>query len=243
MTKKLIIMAAVGVVSFGGAFVLAWLTSPSSADSSDKPGAPAVAGAASEQTASPPAPHVTGGVGAASGAAEEGMTEQQLKNLILDVREKIREYDNRLQALAVREQRLQVAQDVLKKDIENLNNLRTELASTVAAIKSERDTLLKSRLEIDQAERVNLTTIAATYDKMDAPSAGKILTSMCATAGDSQTQGTGARKSYDSFDDAVKILYYMTERTKAKLLAELATSEPQLAAVLSQRLRQIAEKQ
>ncbi len=244
MTKKLIIMAAVGVASFAGAFVLAWLTSPSTADSSDKPETPPVAGAAPEQTAPQPAPHATEDAGAASGAVEEGMTEQQLKKLIQDVREKIREYDNRLQALAVREQRLQVAQDVLKKDIENLNNLRTELASTVASIKSERDTLLKSRLEIDQAERVNLTTIAATYDKMDAPSAGKILTSMCAAAaGDSQTQGTGAGKSYNSFDDAVKILYYMTERTKAKLLAELAASEPQLAAVLSQRLRQIAERQ
>jgi len=136
-----------------------------------------------------------------------------------------------------------MAQDLLKKDIESLNNLRTELAATVAAIKSERDILLKSRLEIDQTERTNLASIAATYDKMDAPSASKILTNMCAAAGDGKTQNAGAGKSYSTFDDAVKILFYMTERTKAKLLAELATSEPQLAAVLSQRLKQIAEKQ
>ena len=241
MTKKLILMAAVGVLSFAGAFVVAWLTRPSAPPPSDKPETPAAASAASEQSA--PEAHAPQGVVAASGTADKGMTEQLLKTLIQDVRDKIREYDNRLQALTVREQRLQTAQNLLKKDIENLNNLRTELAATVAAIKSERDMLLKSRLEIDQAERANLTSIAATYDKMDAPSASKILTNMCVAAADSKTQSAGAARSYVTLDDAVKILFYMTERTKAKLLAELATSEPQLAAVLSQRLKQIAEKQ
>ena len=54
-------------------------------------------------------------------------------------------------------------------------------------------------------------------------------------------QGTEAGKAYSSFDDAVKILYYMSERTKAKLLAEVATSEPALAAALCKRLKQIVE--
>jgi flagellar motility protein MotE (MotC chaperone) len=43
-------------------------------------------------------------------------------------------------------------------------------------------------------------------------------------------------------DDAVKILHYMTERTKAKVLAELVTSEPKLAAVLCEKLKQVVEK-
>jgi len=172
---------------------------------------------------------------------KKAMTEQQLKNLVQEVREKMREYDNRLQALSVQEQRLQVAQNVLKEDIESLNNLRIELASTVASLKSERDKLLKSRLEITQTEKVNLVTIAATYDKMESTSASKILTSMCKAASTSEAQGSAPGRSVSSFDDAVKILHYMTERTKAKLLAELATSEPALAAVLSQRLKQIVE--
>jgi flagellar motility protein MotE (MotC chaperone) len=245
MTKKIIIMTAAGLVSFAGAFVFGWLTHPSPAsppDKSEEP-APGVAGAQSEQRTAPqPEPVVTEAVDTASSPMKKAMTEQQLKNLVQDIREKMREYDNRLQALTVREQRLQVAQDVLKEDINNLNNLRVELASTVANLKSERDKLLKSRLEIDQAEKVNLASIAATYDKMDASSAGKILANMCAAGGD-KAQSTVAGKADGSFDDAVKILYYMTERTKAKLLAELAASEPQLAAVLSRRLRQIAEKQ
>jgi hypothetical protein len=44
-----------------------------------------------------------------------------------------------------------------------------------------------------------------------------------------------------AIDDAVKILYYMTERTKAKLLAEIVTGEPKLAALLCQRLKLISE--
>jgi hypothetical protein len=39
----------------------------------------------------------------------------------------------------------------------------------------------------------------------------------------------------------VKILHYMTERTKAKLLAEMVNSEPKLTAALCERLKQIAE--
>lgn len=42
-------------------------------------------------------------------------------------------------------------------------------------------------------------------------------------------------------DDAVKILYYMSERTKAKVLAEVVTTQPQLAAILVQRLKQVTE--
>ena len=144
-------------------------------------------------------------------------------------------------ALGVQERRLQVAQDVLKEDIESLNTLRIELASTIANLKSERDKLLKSRLEIDQTEKTNLVSIAATYDKMDVSGASKILTNMCGKQNTSEMQAVGAGNVSSSFDDAVKILHYMTERTKAKLLAELATSEPALAAAMCKRLKQIVE--
>jgi len=54
-------------------------------------------------------------------------------------------------------------------------------------------------------------------------------------------QSVEAGNTDSSFDDAVKILHYMTERTKAKLLAEVATSEPALAAALCKRLKHIVE--
>jgi len=239
--KKIIITAVAGLVSFAGAFVFAWFTRPSQVSLPEESKQTAVAGDKSEQALKQTRIGAMGAVDAASVPMTKAMTEQQLKNLVQDVREKMQEYDNRLMALGVQERRLQVAQDVFKKDIENLNSLRIELASTIANLKSERDKLLKSRLEIDKAEKTNLLSIAATYDKMDVSGASKIVTNMCGTAGAGQGQAFEAGQVSGSFDDAVKILHYMTERTKANLLAELATSEPSLAAALCQRLKQIVE--
>ena len=179
--------------------------------------------------------------GAPPGSMKKALTEQQLKSLVQDVRQKMREYEDRLQAIDMRERRLQVAQNVLKEDIENLDDLRVEVASAVTGLKTERDKLLKSRLEIDQKERANLVTIAASYDKMDVSGAGKILTSLCKPEDPAQADSLDGGGKSGGYDDAVKILHYMTERTKAKLLAELATSEPALAASLCQRLKQIVE--
>jgi len=242
MSKKLIIItAAAGLVSFAGAFVFTWFTHspqvslPEEMEQQAKAGDKSEPGLPQSQTAA------INTVAAVSGPMTKAMTELQLRNLVQDVREKMQEYSNRLQALAVRELRLQVTQDVLKEDIESLNSLRIELASTIANLKSERDKLLKSRLEIDQTEKNNFILIAATYDKMDVTGASKILTNMCGAYETSEMQSVEAGNTDSSFDDAVKILHYMTERTKAKLLAEVATSEPALAAALCKRLKHIVE--
>ena len=238
VSKKLIIVTATaGLVSFAGAFVFAWLAGPSAAARPDGLVQATLGSVGAEpappQSQAPP----TDNVGADSGVLKEAMTESQLKNLVHDLREKMRAYNDKLQGLEVRERRLQAAQDALSSDIEKLNGLRVELASAIANLKSERDKLRKSRLEISQQEKANLAAIAATYDKMDVSGAGKILTNMCAGADPNQLANGGG----GSFDDAVNILHYMTERTEAKLLAEIAASEPALAAALCQRLKQIVE--
>ena len=242
MSKKFIIItAAAGLVSFAGAFVFAWLTGPSQVSMPDESEQTVLAGDESEQGLVQTRTSTVSTVPAASGPMTKAMTEQQLKNLVLDVRQKMQEYSDRLQALGVRERRLQLTQDMLKNDIENLNTLRIELASTVANLKTERDKLQKSRLEIDQTEKTNLVLLAASYDKMNVTGASKILTNLCAAQDTSEIQAIEAGHTTDSFDDAVKILHYMTERTKANLLAELANSEPSLAAALCKRLKQIVE--
>ena len=231
MSKKRIIMiAAVGLVSFAGAFVFAWLTKSAPASQSGDSNEPTLGISKSDSGLELPQPE------AGTEVMKTAMTEKQLKNLVYEVREKIQEYNDKLRNLELREQRLQMAQDTLKEDIKDLNNLQLELASIVTGLKSERDKLLQSRVEIAKAEKANLESIAATYDKMDASSAGKILSSMCSNQIQSGTGSVGS-----SFDDAVKILHYMTERTKAKVLAELVTSEPKLAALICHRLKQIAE--
>lgn len=237
VSKKLIIITAAGLMSFAGAFVLGWLTKPPPASRIDESGQQALAGVETVPELPRPGVGVIGVVGTASDREKKAMTEKQLKNLVFEVREKIQEYNNKIENHEVLEQRIQSAQDTLKKDIENLNNLRIELASIIANLKSERDKLLKSRLEVALTEKDNLVLIAATYDKMDTSSAGKIMLSMCK----SQTQPEKVDSQGSGFDEAVKILYYMTDRTKAKLLAEVTTTEPKLAAFLTRRLKQVVE--
>jgi len=239
MKKKLIITIAAGLLSFGGTFAVAWLTAKTPAatqaqqtnaslEQSEELASPQAQPQASRREAS-----LAGLAPSENEATQEQMrrvmTERQLKSLVFEVREKIQEYDDKLQGLKSREQQLETAHSELKKDIDELNSLRIELASTIASIKEEHAKLQKTRIEIEKTEQANLITIAATYDKMDPASAGIILTNM-------------SKAQTGSPNDAVKILYYMGDRTKANVLAELSNTTPELAAYFCQRLKQMVEK-
>jgi flagellar motility protein MotE (MotC chaperone) len=231
--KRIIMTGAAGLVSFVGMFIFSWLTGGEAVSPAAVKPFVGATGEPSESLTIEPG--MISAVGPVSSDMKKTMTEKRLNSLVYEVREKIQEYSGKLQDLEVREQRLRRAHNLIKKDIEELDKLRIELASTVASLKNERDKLLKSRVEISKAEKNNMITMAAAYDKMDSESAGKILTEL------SKMQKGGVGGS--NLDDAVKILHYMTERTKAKLLAGLVTSEPQLAALLCQKLKQIIEKE
>ena len=223
MSKKLILMTVIiGAVSFGGMFAFAWFTTTT--PQAQVPEAEQTTSTQPEAGLQLTPPHMS----TTSGLAAVDST---MKSLVFEVREKIQEYDNRLGAVKIREQRLQRAQGTLKTDIEELNNLRIELEAFMVSLKSEQDKLLKSRVEIAKAEKDNLISIAATYDKMAPEAAGEILTNI------SQAKNSSA-------DDAVKILHYMSERTKAKVLASIAESkEPAISAYFCQKLKQIIEKE
>jgi chromosome segregation ATPase len=227
VSKKIIIItAAAGLVSFAAAFGLSFMRSKKAAQIAAEQQAKELARKAAEQSEQDKIAQALG-----TKDTNLALTEKQLEGLIYDVRDKIREYNKRMKELTSTEERVKIAQAQLKKDIEELADLRTELASTVAALKQEHERLLKSRIEIKESEQQNLASIAATYDKMNATGAAEIFTNMSRLDTD-QSKG---------LDDVVKILYYMNDRTKAKVLAELVNTEPKLAAVLSQELKRIRE--
>ncbi len=244
MNKKVIIIAAVvGLASFAGAFATGWFTRPPATAGAAEPnqtasastGAVAPTGPRSQIT--PPTLSPAMAASTDQAAAARSMTEEQLKELIVEVREKIQDYDRKLKEVETEKQRLQIAQQTLKKDIETLNNLRVDLAASVADVKSEREMLLKTRVEVATTEKANLTAIAAAYDKMDPTGASQILTNMATGA----TKNGNTVAAAANLDDAVKILFFMQDRTKAKVLAEMANEEPALAALLSQKLKQVQE--
>jgi flagellar motility protein MotE (MotC chaperone) len=235
----IIIASGAGLLAFAAAFAGAWLFGRSSQPSAETKTATA------QQTTTATQPEAEGSKSATAdsqtGANDEtettkGLTQKQLKSLVYEVREKINDYESKVKELDLREARLQMTQETLKKDIDELSRMKVELASMVANLKEQKSQLLETRAEIAKSEKANLTAIAATYDKMDPASAGKILINMCAK------QMESGRIEGGSIDDAVKILFYMTERTKAKLLAEMVTTEPKLAAVMCQRLKKIVEQ-
>jgi flagellar motility protein MotE (MotC chaperone) len=232
--KMVVITAAAGVVSFGGAFAVSWLTRPAPAEA---PAAEGRADAAQARKAGlSPLQVLTPTVGSPGDrTGTRAMTEQQLKDLVVELRAKMEEYDQKLKSVEKDRQRFQIAEQGLKKDIETLNNLRVDIAATAAGVKTEREMLLKTRVEVEQTEKANLTAIAAAYDKMDASRASEILKTMA--VGQSQS---GAAKKVGA-DDAIKILHFMQDRTKAKVLAEMAATEPALAATLCQKLKQVTE--
>lgn len=237
MNKKvLLITVALGAIGFAGAFATGWLTRPAAVKGSPS----SELGDGTGQTPSPgntPREVLTPSATSADNSNNtRAMAEDQLKELIYEVREKIQEYNTKLDSLKKGKQRLLVAQQILKKDINALNNLRVDLAATVANLKSERNMLTKARIEVDQAEKSNLRAIAAAYDKMDAARASEILTNMAI----GQSQNGGNRGT--GMNDAVKILHFMQDRTKAEVLAELVTTESGLAALLCQKLKQVTEE-
>lgn len=237
----MLIAVALGLLSFAGAFAFAWLTKPSPEASAAEPNQPIPTIAQESPSQQQSTDEVFSMNIISTETKTKSLTEQQLQNLIHDLQIKMQEYENKIYSLKTREQRLQIAQNLLKEDIGKLKNLRIELSSITANIKSQQDNLLRSKVEIEQIEQANLVSIAASYDKMDSASASTIITNMCISEEIVTEQDMVEASTSTSFNDAVKILYYMSERQKAELLAEIALSEPQLAAVLSRKLKRIVE--
>ena len=227
MLKKIILFTVIGIISFGTTFTFSMLRAKAkNAEKLAQAKAAKIEAlkiAENQQTSS--ADNNT-----SQANNEVSIQEEQLKKLIYNVREKIQEYNNKTKSLSVKEERLQITYKMIQKDLEGLNKLRTELATTVADLKQKQQEIENSMVKIEEIEQQNLVSIAATYDKMDPASAAIIMTNMSKT--------NNSKKSSD-IDDAVKILYYMTERTKAKVLAELTTTQPEIAAMFCKKLKTI----
>ncbi len=158
---------------------------------------------------------------------EMGMSETQLKSLIFDIRQKMKEYENNQKQIDQEKQQVEIARQTLQDEVERLNQLREKLNLSLATLKDKESTLQKTVLEIETVEKANLQRIAGTYDKMDPAQAGKILSTMAAN---------------NQMQDAVKIMYYMSDRIAGKVLGEIGTSNPEAAAALSLQLKRVKEQ-
>jgi flagellar motility protein MotE (MotC chaperone) len=212
--KKLaiIVMAALGVVSFVVSFLLSgWLgDSPQSAQAGTEDAA------AQQQELDLPE---------LAAAAPAPPQVKELDELIREMRLRMAEYSKKDKQLQQREKRLQLAQELLKKQATELESLRMELSTPLTRLKEAQAELQQSRVSIAKQEEANLKKTAAIYEKMDPASGSEYLTEMCANK---QEQ------------DVVKILYLMSERSAAKVLAEM--TDTSLAARLTEMMKRIQQE-
>jgi flagellar motility protein MotE (MotC chaperone) len=209
----LIIVAVFGIGVFAATFVVSrYLISPAKTQAAPQPPADGSA-TAKEAPKEAAVPELS------------GVEEKHLYELIKEVREKVRECQKREQELAEQEKRMQMTCQVIDREAQNLENQRLQLAAALTKLKEAQAEIEKTRVAIVRDEAVNLKKVSAVYDKMDAAAGSRILEGMC----------TNKQES-----DAVKILFYMQERSVAKVLAEM--TDKGLAARLCEQLKRVKEQ-
>ena len=213
--KKLIILVGLMVLSFGVSFALTSVLTK-----------PAPRPASADDAAKGPTPKgvLPGGI-QITAVKEVRPKEQQLQELVQEMRLKSSEYRTKLRKLADREKRLEIAQGLLAQEAQDLEDLRLKLVAQLPLLKEAKAELIQTRIRISRAESANLERLAKTYEKMDAAAGSEILSKMV---------------SHEQEEDAVKILFFMSERSAAKLLAEITDKD--LAARLCEKMKKIEKE-
>ncbi len=223
---QIIIIAALAIISFAGTFGVSFFLKkrasaiPKPEETSAQESAQASGG--EDEDYVPQAIFLSGG----DDSLSMSMTEKQLQGLIFDIREKIREHEKREEDIKEEEKRVKLAKEALQDEIDQLDNLRAELTTTLAKLREQEKELKRSVIEVDEVEKKNLQIIAARYDRMDIDHASKIMINMVEN---------------NQVEDAVKILFYMSERTSGELLGEIGDINADTASLLSKKLKRVKE--
>jgi hypothetical protein len=153
------------------------------------------------------------------------MKEKELNALIKELRLKMEACSSKEGELDKREKRIEMAGELLKKQAKEVEALQMQLNAPLMRLQQAKAELESGRVRIQQTEKANLKQTASIYEKMDSSSCGAIVVGMCKNSQE---------------DDAAKILFYMSPRAAAKLLA--AVPDKDLVAKLCQKLKKIQEE-
>ncbi len=213
---RLMMIAGLGLLSFAGFFLLSVLTQPTEVTR--------------EQLEAKQGQAVQGMQRALASAAIGKLEtlspkERVLDQLIKEMRTEITAYEQRKRELTLLEKRTQLAQEALRRQVQELENLRIEVASALTPLKEERAKLQRERIRIDREEAANLKRVALVYEKMIPQAAAATLERMM---------------SNQQERDAVRIVHFMQERSAGKVLGEI--KDPAVAARLSELMKRIREE-
>jgi predicted nuclease with TOPRIM domain len=231
--KRIVIIAGIGLICFALSFTVGLFTrkAQNKAADANKTDGPQVVESLSDNP-NQIAPTSTAGVASANNFhakqtnLDRSLTIKQLKSLIFEMHSKLTEFKMKEKMLAEKEERIQMSMEELQNNVKEMEKLRVKLVTQVSSIKQQQTVLNNKLITIGVIEKTNIIRTASVYDKMKPQPASESMINLTKS---------------DQLDYAVKITYYMTERTSANLLAEITKAKPELAATIIERMRWIEE--
>lgn len=211
--KKILLLAGLGAVSFGGAMAVSLLTGSKGTQEIPE-GAPA------QLQDAPLFADST-----IRKLEKLNAPESELQKLTRLVNRQRREIRRQRQRLHQRKQRIDLARQELAAEAERLKQMRTELAAAIPALKQAKAELQAQRIRIAREEKENLRRNALIFERMDTTEAAETLTRMFSD---------GRQK------DVVLTLRYMSEKSAAKVLDEVP--DKGIRAQLFEEMKRIQEE-
>lgn len=212
--KKALIATALTIITFGLSFLVSYFVRKSGqvppASSARQAGAGG-AGGAHEDPAAAFQPHPR---------------EQELAKLVRQLKDKQEDYKAKERQIEIRQKRLTIAMEELRRQAQELENVRLRVATLLPQMESAIKTLEKTRLVIRKEEEANLKTMAETCNRMSPELAAGIFLEM-ARHREPERRHRGA-----------KILSLMSDRTSAKVLQSL---KPDVAVEYMDLMRRISK--
>jgi septal ring factor EnvC (AmiA/AmiB activator) len=163
-------------------------------------------------------------------AAAEGRRlqpgEQELSQLVKDVRLRLQQLERRQRELDDRERRLAMAADQLQRQAEDLEKLRVELAAAYTPLKESRAKLMKERTLIRNQELLNVQNTAKMWAKMDPANCARLVVEMFQN---------------NQAEAATKIIHFLPEKNWAAIMDEIQELGPAVDVIIRQ-LRVVKEQ-
>ena len=154
--KKMIIVAALAVVTFALATGFSFLLPGGEPRS---PSGPKAGADGTDPNAVSP--------------VQLSLQERDLDDLVRNLRQRIADCRAQTQQLSEREKQIRIIQEQLTRQAQELEDLRVKASAALAALREEKETMQAERVKIEAADRVNLKKTAAIYEKMDATAGGQ----------------------------------------------------------------------
>jgi flagellar motility protein MotE (MotC chaperone) len=216
MKKKILIVGAFGLLSFGVSLGLSLLlggektqSGPAELSGEDD----LVAGKDNQVAAS------------LASLTSLSPREKELASLIRQVQMERAELEKRQRELELEARRIEMLRKDLQADAAELEKRRVQLIPILRDIRDAEVALEKTQTLIKETERLNFQQIAATYEKMKPDSAAQTLAAMIKNGQEA---------------DATKILYFMRARAAGGVLQKF--EDPMMAAEITERLKRIRQE-